>query len=647
MLRKACLPILALTLACSDSDPVPPADPGSIQVAVNPGTVSIAAGGNGSVNVALTRSGNFTGSVTLVVTGLPSGIIATSTPTTLPAGATTASINVTVAAGVAPGSYAATVSGFGEGVTQATAPLQVVVTPPPAFTLSIPSGGPVIATGGSGTLTVTLQRTNFTGTIDLALVNPPSGITATVTPPNPTGNAALITLIVSPAAAPGVIPLILRGRAQGMTDRTVTFDLTIRAPVAGARVEYTFCDPTNTPLFFAFQDGTGAWQQVAPAGLGNSIQFAFDIANGRGGVLMIFRTSTFPSLISRAARMQVVAHRSRADIYETIVKYATTHELVQDGFETCAATQPSNTNSVTVGGVPLGAFGIVSFGRTTEIFDPATSTNPISFTDVPVGLNDLAGSRSRPGQTPDRILMIRNLTPPNGGLLPPIDFNTSPTFTPATAQVTITGGQNDLFETFVNVVTANSHLGLWSELSSSTATTRTWAGLRSEDMASSDFHGLIVFANAADSSGDFRVSLRYVDYVTNQTLALGGRVALPAITQLSGGSYPRLRFQGLLPIDYDRGAGFTVSDSTGSSIVHVAATHAYLAATGSGFSYDLAMPDVIGLPNFPVASALTFGMKDVVIDVFGFNGPGVFDLVPTRGGEFKASVRNTTTLIQQ
>ena len=655
MRRRTLTAVLALTLACSDYDngPNPPADPGSIQIAAS-GSVTIAPAQNGSVTVTLTRAGGFTGDVTLTVSGLPAGITATVTPPQLSGVTTTATINLAVGAAVAPGAHAVTVTATGQGITQANATFQITVPPAPSFTVSVPSTGFTIPTSGAGTLDVTLQRTNFTGAIDLSLLNPPAGVTATFTPQSTTGNSAVMTVLVNPTATPGVIPLIMRARAQGLTDRTVQFDLTIRAPAAGNRVEYQFCDPASAPMFFAFQDGTGAWQVVPPVTQGSSVRYAFDITAGYGGAAMVFVTPVSTnvarntlSLRRPLARtgLQATARRARVDMYETIVIYATTPQLVEDGIETCVATQPTRTATVVASGVPVGSYGFLSFGNTTQIYNPAdNASGAISFEGVKTGINDFLGARTTPQNTPDRIILIRDLNIPDGGALPPMNFNTTPALTPATAQVTVTGSSNDRLETYVDLVTANNYQGLWSELASSPATVRPWTGLRQQDMMSTDFHGLIVFASAQDESGDFRVTQRFVDYVTNQTLAMGPVLSLPGITQIPAST--RLRFQGMLPGEYDRGIGITVADTSGTGdLFYVTATTGYLAAVGSAFTYDLTMPDFAALTGFPIAALLGPGLYDVAVDGFGFNGPGVFNPPPLRGGEFRAAMRNTTVII--
>ena len=656
MSRKAYIALVALSLACSDYNEGPPAETGSIQIAVNPTAVTITPGTSGSVGVALTRAGGFTGDVVVAVAGLPAGITPTVTPIPLTATATTATVGLAVAAGVAAGTYNATITATGQGVTQATGTLQITVPPAPGFSLAIVAGGISVATGGVGEVGITLQRTNFTGPIELSLLNPPVGVTATFTPSSTTANTALLTLIVNPTATHGVIPLIIRASAPGMADRTATFDLTIRAPAAATRVEYQFCDPAAAPVFVAFQDGGGAWQPVTASALGSQVNYAFDIAAGRGGVMMVFKTSVAEAMARNkvalrreviASRVQANARRSLLDVYETYIIYGTTNELVQDGIETCGATVPTKTIRAPVAGVPVGSYAFLSLTGATEIFDPATDPNPVVLTGVSSRTNDFVAARTVPGNAPDRIIIMRNTNLPDGASLPTIDFNAASALIPATAQVTVSGQGNDNLEAFVDLITPNGHHGLWSELTSGPAPVRPWAGLRPSDMMSSEFHALIVFASPQNQNGDFRVTQRYVDFVTNQTLALGPSISLPNISQASSGTYPRLRFQGALPAEYDRGVAFSAAPDSGSgNFFSVAVTTAYLRAAGNGFTYDVVIPDLTALPNFPLASGLSLGATAVEVDAWGFNGPGAINPLPVRGGEFRAAVRNTTVTIQ-
>jgi hypothetical protein len=116
-------------------------------------------------------------------------------------------------------------------------------------------------------------------------------------------------------------------------------------------------------------------------------------------------------------------------------------------------------------------------------------------------------------------------------------------------------------------------------------------------------------------------------------------------TQVAAGAYPRFRFQGTLPPEYNRLAAIDLSPPTSGNTYGIFATGAYLTAAGSALSYNFTMPDVASLPGFPVASRLTAGSNDLAATADGFTGQGVFEPRPTLGGEFKAAVRITSVTV--
>jgi hypothetical protein len=332
------------------------------------------------------------------------------------------------------------------------------------------------------------------------------------------------------------------------------------------------------------------------------------------------------------------------DVYETLVLYASTTELAEDGALTCARTLPTKSIRGTVAGVSPGQYGRVSLGNTTRIFNGATSTNPITFSGVQGGLVDFVGSRLPvAGAPPDRAVVFRNLNIPDGGALPSvIDFNGPNSFVPASATVTVTGASGDRLEVYVEVITATSWGLFWNELSKSTATSRPWAGLNAANLMPGDFHGLVVFGGQSATPDDFRVTVKYVGPVSNQTIALGPIVNAATVSQVAAGTYPRYRFQGTVPAEYNKGLGLHLFPEDVGNVFTSLTTAAYLAGAGGATSYDMTMPDVSGLAGFPVAARLTPGTNLAMTDAYGFTGAGIFDVRPAPGGEFRASVRVTT-----
>ena len=121
------------------------------------------------------------------------------------------------------------------------------------------------------------------------------------------GNAARLTVQVGAGVAPGSYPLLVRGWTSGAGTKSVTLTLTV--PPVGA-ITYAFCDPSAVPLFFAYQDGTGAWQPVNGAVAAGVTRFTFALTQGRGGVLAVYHASDGAN--ARASGVSSV-HRSAGE----------------------------------------------------------------------------------------------------------------------------------------------------------------------------------------------------------------------------------------------------------------------------------------------------------------------------------------------
>ena len=148
-------------VGCKDDGDI--TDPGAFALALNPTSASVVQGGNTSTTATLTRSGGFTGSVTLNVTGAPAGVTAAVSNIQTTGLVTTATVTVTVGAAVAAATYPLVVHGTGSGVTEATANFALTVTAAPAgsYTFSLSSAALSIAQGASTPTTVNVNRTNL------------------------------------------------------------------------------------------------------------------------------------------------------------------------------------------------------------------------------------------------------------------------------------------------------------------------------------------------------------------------------------------------------------------------------------------------------------------------------------------------------
>jgi hypothetical protein len=115
-----------VAVGCKDDGDI--TDPGVIALVLNPTSASVALGGNTTTTATLTRSGDFTGTVTLNVTGAPAGVTVAVSNIQTTGAVTTATVTVTVGAAVVTGTYPLVVHASGTGVTEATANFSLTVT---------------------------------------------------------------------------------------------------------------------------------------------------------------------------------------------------------------------------------------------------------------------------------------------------------------------------------------------------------------------------------------------------------------------------------------------------------------------------------------------------------------------------------------
>jgi hypothetical protein len=630
------------------------------RLAVSSPALAVVAGGSISTNINIDRT-NFVGEIELGLLNAPDGITATFNPPSPTSNSSSMTINA--APGVTPASYPLVVQGLSALVGSRTANLSLDVLPQPGgFTITPTPGSFTIPRGNSTVVNIAIGRTDYSGPVTLTFENPPPGITGTIVPSNTTGTTATFTLNIGDAVSAGIYTLRVRATAPGFVDRISFITVTVTVPVGGT-VEYLFCDPGTAPVFLAYQDGVGAWKPVTPTTNGGLTTYAFTLAQDRGGVLIVSRT-TLPfvadalrfgrsqSSAQRAIRSRAVGRTPRAqqatvaplvDIYHTELVYASTTELRQDGFDNCRRTQTTKTVTGNVNGVNTGEVGIISLGSATAVMFGGGVLTPITLSGVPEGTLDLVASRQlNAGNPPNRLVVMRGLQVDDGGTLPTVDFAAPSSLAPAVANATLSGGGvSDLFELFVDLVTDNSRGQLWFDLAPNSTTTRPWGGLATADRLTTDLHGLFAFATPISGvAGDFRVSGRYVGEVTDQALMFGPVMNSPAFQQVATGNYPRYRFSGTVPPEYNRGVELDLLPRNGPGNTYsIIASSAWLAGAGSSLTYDFTMPDVFGLAGFPAAARLTPGPNDSAVSGFGFNGQGIFDLRPALGMEFKAASR--------
>ncbi|MGE0442021.1 MAG: beta strand repeat-containing protein [Gemmatimonadales bacterium] len=226
---------VALTITADSQTP-------AIALTANPANLTLTQGTAGSLAVTIGRT-NYTGAVTLSATGLPAGVTVAFSPNNTTANS--ANLEVTVSGAATPGTYTVTIHGTGTGITEATTPLALTVAAIPGFAIASIAPDPVtIAQGAQNSVTVTLARTNFAGTINLT-VDAPAGITGSFSPAAATANSSTLTLTVGSGVTAADYTLTVHGTATGATAQSKTFVVHVVPAVTGS---YTL---TTTPALQA------------------------------------------------------------------------------------------------------------------------------------------------------------------------------------------------------------------------------------------------------------------------------------------------------------------------------------------------------------------------------------------------------------
>ncbi len=223
---------LTALLSCGgESTPTETENP-TISISINPAAASVEQGSSTDVAVTVTGAGGFSGTATVSVDGVPTGVTGTVGNVQSSGGNTTATATIAVGSGVAAGNYDLTIRATGSGVSAVTSAFTLTVTAAPAYDLSATPSQLIIEQDVQGTTNIALARTNFTGDVTLSVEGAPSGMTTSFDLNPVSGNAAVLTIAPDGTVATGTYTLTIRGTATGLADRTATIDVMVTAPAA-------------------------------------------------------------------------------------------------------------------------------------------------------------------------------------------------------------------------------------------------------------------------------------------------------------------------------------------------------------------------------------------------------------------------------
>jgi endoglucanase len=214
----------------------------------SPTSLSVAQGKTGTDTITVADVGGFTGSVSFTATGLPSGVIASFSPTS----STSSSVLTLTASSTATvGAATVTITGTSGSTTAKTTIALTVVSSTGSFTIAPSASTLSVTQGKTATDTITVTDISpFTGSVTLAATGLPGGVTVAYGT-NPTTSTSVLTFTASSTATTGAATVTIKGTSGSLT-ATTTITLTVVASGTGSActVDYAI-SPQNSSAFGA------------------------------------------------------------------------------------------------------------------------------------------------------------------------------------------------------------------------------------------------------------------------------------------------------------------------------------------------------------------------------------------------------------
>lgn len=204
-------------------------NPGSspdFALSASPTSLTVTQGSSGASTISTSVSNGFNASVALSISGLPSGVTASFSPTSIAApGSGSSTLNFTASSTATTGTFNTTVTATGGGITHTTTiPLTVNAATSPNFAISASPTSLSVAAGSTGTSTIsTTVSGGFNSAVSLSASGLPSGVTAAFSPTSiaaPGSGSSTLTFTASSTAAAGTSTITINASGGGVSHST-------------------------------------------------------------------------------------------------------------------------------------------------------------------------------------------------------------------------------------------------------------------------------------------------------------------------------------------------------------------------------------------------------------------------------------------
>ncbi|MFZ1008865.1 MAG: glycoside hydrolase family 6 protein [Candidatus Sulfotelmatobacter sp.] len=186
-------------------------------------------GTSAASSVTVNSINGFNGTITLSVSGLPSGVTATFNPTSV-TGSSGSTLTFTASNTATVGAATATVTGT-SGSTTASTTLTLTVTAEPNFTISASPTAVTVPPGTSVSSTITIGYVGgLTGSVSVSASGLPSGVQANFSPSSVNSSGTVsVSFFAQTGTAPGTTNVTITG-----TDGSISHSTTIAVTIPGS-----------------------------------------------------------------------------------------------------------------------------------------------------------------------------------------------------------------------------------------------------------------------------------------------------------------------------------------------------------------------------------------------------------------------------
>ena len=351
----------------------------SFSLTATPAAVNLAQGGAANSSIAVISALGFSGTVNLVVTGLPNGVSASFSPAVT---ATTSSLTFLASANATAGAAAVTVTGTSGSLT-ATAAIALTIVPPALFSISAAPAAVSVTKGASATSIVTVTpKSGFTGKVTLTASGLPAGVTASF---STLSTSSTITFVAASSAAPATSTVTVTG-TSGASSTSAAIALTVKAgpsfTLGAAPASLVFSRGTSTTATVTVTpvSGFNGAVNLAVAGLPPGVSASFSPTSTASSSKLTLTAGASASVGAATATITGTSGSTSATATVSVTVAASS------GFTLSSSTvnvtiAAGGSGKATLSVVPAGGFNgsvaLVATGLPTGItasFSPATAT---------------------------------------------------------------------------------------------------------------------------------------------------------------------------------------------------------------------------------------------------------------------------------